>query len=101
MKLSEITAKLMSRVAGGGAIPGKIIVLDFGDDGLIRVDGAVSPPAVDNIADGAVDCRIKVSKSDFLDMAVGRQSPQAAYMTGKVRIEGDLGLAMQLGKIFG
>lgn len=101
MELARITQGLADRITSGGAIPGKIITFDFGDDGAIRIDGNRIPPVVDNSAGAGADCRVKISITDFLDIAAGRQNPQTAYMTGKVRVEGDLGLAMQLGKILG
>ena len=42
------------------------------------------------------DTTIKVKLSDLLDMVQGRLEPTAAFMQGKLRVEGDMGVAMQL-----
>lgn len=101
MSLEDITLRLREKAADGvGPLTGKAVVFDFGDDGVIRVDGAAQPPAVDN-ADGGADCRVKVALADLEDMIAGRLSPQMAFMTGKLKIEGDMSLALQLGALLG
>ena len=42
------------------------------------------------------DCVIKMDQEDIRAMAKGETNPQAAFMSGKIRIEGDMGLLMQL-----
>ncbi|MHA1537876.1 MAG: SCP2 sterol-binding domain-containing protein [Alphaproteobacteria bacterium] len=37
----------------------------------------------------------------FQDIFDGALSPTAAYMTGRMRIDGDMGLAMKLSQILG
>lgn len=100
MSLGEITQGLSQRVATNGGIAGKVVTFDFGDDGAIRIDGTTTPASVSNDA-GAADCRVKVSMADFIDIASGKQNPQMAFMMGKLKVEGDMGIAMQLGKILG
>lgn len=100
MDLRKITEGLNERVADGKFLPGKIILFDFGPDGLVRIDGTSEPAAVSN-EDGEADCRVKVSMPDFVDIATGKKNAQMAFMTGKVKVTGDLGVAMQLGRILG
>lgn len=100
MSLTEITQGMSERVAKNGAIAGKVVVFDFGDDGLVRIDGKSDPAAVSNDA-GDADCRVKVTIADFTDIAAGKQNAQMAFMMGKLKVEGDMGIAMQLGKILG
>lgn len=44
---------------------------------------------------------IKASSSDFAKIMAGELNPMMAAMTGKLKIEGDMGFAMQLTKLFG
>lgn len=99
MSLEEITTNMRARVGDNCGIP-KIIKFDFGGDGIVRIDGASTPNIVDN-ADTPADCTVKVTMADFLDIAAGKQNAQMMFMMGKLKVEGDMGIAMQLGKILG
>jgi putative sterol carrier protein len=59
-------------------------------------DGAVS--VVDGAEDG--DCTISTSEENFLKIINGEQNPTTAYMSGKLKIKGDMGAAMKLQKLF-
>jgi putative sterol carrier protein len=99
MSLAEITSNMKARVGDDCGIP-KVIKFDFGDDGKVRIDGVSKPNSVDN-EDAAADCTVKVSMADFLEIASGKQNAQMAFMMGKLKVEGDMSIAMQLGKILG
>jgi putative sterol carrier protein len=99
MSLAEITETMKGRVGDGGKFK-KAVKFDFGADGMVRIDDKVSPPVVDN-SDGPVDCTIKVGMSDFMDIATGKQNAQMAFMMGKLKIDGDMSVALQLGSILG
>jgi len=57
--------------------------------------------AVVTESDAPADCVIRTDENTFLRIVRGEQSPMGAYMTGKVRVEGDLGLALRLRDVFG
>ena len=46
------------------------------------------------------DVTIRASEETFKAIANGEQNPTTAYMTGKLKIEGDMGAAMKLQKLF-
>ncbi len=99
MTLAELTEKLRRKLDTDIGVP-NIIKLDFGADGLIRFDGTASPNTISN-ADGPADCTIKVKLEDLLDIIAGRKSAQAAFMFGKIKVEGDMGVAMKLSRLLG
>ncbi len=49
---------------------------------------------------GEADCVISASADTFLKIANGEQNATSAYMTGKIKIKGDMGAAMKLQTIF-
>ena len=86
--------ELVQRMQDGQAwVPGKRVKLDFGDQGVILLDGAASQVSEE---DGAADTTLKVAWDDWQAMAAGQLDGMTAFMTGKLRIEGDMSNAMQL-----
>jgi putative sterol carrier protein len=49
---------------------------------------------------GDADCTISTSDETFMKIANGEQNPTAAYMSGKLKVSGDMGQAMKLQKLF-
>ena len=61
------------------------------------------------VADGAIevtegagdaDTTFSASEESFEKIIAGEQNPTTAYMTGKLKIKGDMGAAMKLQKLF-
>ena len=89
MSIQDIAAKLKSRVESGGF--DRSVKFDTGGDGVIVIDGASL-----STTDGPADCTIKLSLSDLEDLISGDLSPTTAFMTGKIKIEGDVSVPMSL-----
>jgi len=55
-----------------------------------------------NVTEGAGegDCTIATSEENFEKIVSGEQNPTTAYMSGKLKIRGDMGAAMKLQKLF-
>ncbi len=49
---------------------------------------------------GDADATFSASEENFEKIVSGEQNPTTAYMTGKLKIKGDMGAAMKLQKIF-
>jgi putative sterol carrier protein len=49
---------------------------------------------------GDADATIETSAETFEKIVAGEQNPTTAYMTGKLKIKGDMGAAMKLQKLF-
>ena len=49
---------------------------------------------------GDADCTISTSEENFMKIVNGEQNATTAYMTGKLKIKGDMGAAMKLQKLF-
>jgi putative sterol carrier protein len=55
-----------------------------------------------NVSEGEADADAVISTSEetFERMVSGEQNPTSAYMTGKLKVKGDMGAAMKLQKLF-
>ncbi len=42
------------------------------------------------------DCIIEISEDDLMDLMTGKLDPLHAYMGGRLRVSGDMSIAMQL-----
>ena len=43
---------------------------------------------------------LSIAAQDWIDMLSGKQSGQMLFMSGKLKVKGDMGLAMKLGSMF-
>ncbi len=90
MTKSELAAKMQEN---GAYLAGKTVKLDFGDQGTIMLDGKSETVTED---DGDADTTIKIAWDDWQAMAAGTLDGMTAFMTGKLKVEGDMSNAMQL-----
>ena len=72
---------------------------DIADVGIWTVtvtDGVVS------VTEGEheTDCTISASEETLLKISRGEANPTTAYMSGKLKIKGDMGAALKLQKLF-
>jgi putative sterol carrier protein len=91
MTKQELVAKMQDAQA---FVPGKKVRLHFGDEGAILLDGQANQVTEDS--DSPADTTLKVSWADWEAMAAGQLDGMTAFMTGKLKVEGDMSNAMQL-----
>jgi putative sterol carrier protein len=60
------------------------------DDGVVSVAESTDP----------ADCVIRMKEDMLVKMIEGRQNPATAFMLGKIKVDGDLSLAMKLKDFF-
>jgi len=92
MTLQEIADKIAAKASGADF--SRSVKFDLGGDGVIVIDGA-------NVStrDADADCTIKLSKDDLESLMSGDLNPTAAFMQGKLKVEGDMSVAMQLSQV--
>ena len=96
MTLQEITTKMKEGASKKSSFGNTVKFAT--DQGVVSIDGNANPPAVSN-DDKAADCTLNMAFSDFDDMINGKLDGMTAFMTGKLKIEGDMGVAMKLQSI--
>ena len=100
MTAQEFFASLPER-ADASKIAGmqNTFVFDVQDVGQWTVsveDGTVS--VTEGVSEA--DCTISASEETLVKIAKGEANPTTAYMTGKLKIQGDMGAALKLQKLF-
>ncbi|MGB9903235.1 MAG: SCP2 sterol-binding domain-containing protein [Desulfotomaculales bacterium] len=103
--LKEIFAEMKDKVASPPAMQGITAVYQFvltGEDGgnyyVKFTDGA------GEIAEGTAEnpsITITMEASDFKDMVAGKLNAMSAFMGGKLKLKGDMMLAMKLQGLLG
>ena len=93
MTLQEITAKMKEGASKKSSF-GNTVKFST-DQGVVYIDGMQTPPAVSNDDKGA-DCTVKMDFNDFAELIDGKLDGMTAFMTGKLKIEGDMAVAMKL-----
>jgi putative sterol carrier protein len=100
MDAREFFDTLPSRVdAARTAGVNKSYVFDIEGAGVWKVD--VTDAGVEVTEGGGdADVTIHASEETFRAIAEGKQNPTTAFMTGKLKIDGDMSAAMKLQKLF-
>lgn len=91
MDIEAIAAKMRAKVADADF--SRSVKFDMGDE-VIVIDGQTV-----STNDAPADCTIKISKENFEKLIGGELNPTAAFMTGKIKVEGDMSVAMQLSQL--
>ncbi len=69
------------------------------DGGQWSVDCTKPGGAISSGAATTAKCTVNCTDADFLNIVNGKLNPQMAFMSGKLKIQGDMGLAMKLQQI--
>ena len=91
--------KQMGTALGANSGLGGTLKFDFGAPGSVYIDGKSTPNSVSDGKGQSADCTISVALDDFEKMVKGELDGTSAFMQGKLRVAGDMGLAMKLGPV--
>ena len=92
-EILDAAVKAFSDKLGGDGIDGSI-KFEIEGTGAIRIDenGA-------SLDDSDADCTITAEADVFQELLSGELNPTSAFMSGKISIDGDMGMAMKLGAL--
>ncbi len=99
MSFETLLSGITERAKQAAAL-GNTLKFDFGDDQKVFIDGTGDENAVSS-EDKDADCVVNVTIEDFTAMMNGDMNPMAAFMGGKLKVKGDMGVAMKLQSILG
>jgi putative sterol carrier protein len=91
--INAAAASLASRLTGGFDGVAKFVILD---EGAIMLDGTDV-----RVGDAAADVTLTANADVFRAILDGDMNATTAFMTGKLSVQGDMGLAMKLGSVLG
>ena len=97
MNLQELTEAVRKKVGANSGLDATV-KFNFGEAGVIFVDGKSAPNAVSN-EDKEADCTIGITLDNFLKLVEGDLDPTTAFMLGKLKVSGSMGVAMKLSKV--
>jgi len=78
---------------GGNGFDG-IAKFEIEDEGAIVIDESGARASYD-----AADVTLSASADTFQDILAGNLDATSAFMTGRLKLDGDMGLAMRLGSV--
>jgi putative sterol carrier protein len=97
MSIDIVVAGLKEKIGEDCGL-GATLKFNFGDDGVVMLDATQVPNMV-STEDGDAQCTMEISMENFMLMANGELDGTSAFMTGKLKIQGDMSIAMKLGPI--
>ncbi len=90
----ESTLETMKERAANASALGSTLKFDL-DGQHIYIDGSGDENVVSD-EDKEADCTVKVALEDLEQMVAGDLNPMGAFMSGKLKVDGDMGVAMKL-----
>ena len=98
MSLDAIKTAIEQKMAMAAGLNAKV-KFDFNDEGKVFVDATQTPPAISTDTDEDADVTLNCTIDVFQGILNGTQDPNMAFMMGKLKVKGNMGLAMKLNAI--
>ena len=97
-EVEQIADGMRKAFGGGNAGLNATLKFDFEGQGNVYIDGKANPNTV-STENKPADCTITVALDTFKKMAAGELDGTTAFMQGKLKVAGDMSVAMKLGPI--
>jgi putative sterol carrier protein len=97
MNLEACTEAIRTKVGTDSGLAATL-KFDCGADGVIYIDGKSTPNTVSNINIDA-QCTVGISLEDLNAMLAGELEPTTGFMMGKLKVTGDMSVAMRLQRV--
>ena len=98
MSIESTLASVIEMANNAGPL-GSTLKLNLGSSHII-IDGTGDNNTVSS-EDKEAACTVDISLDDFESMLSGSLNPMAAFMSGKMKVSGDMGVAMKLQNMVG
>lgn len=95
-RLEETLRQNPGKVAGVSGI----IQFNFGNDSVYHVTAEGGAVTFSEGAASNPNVTFQMTPEVFAELLAGKVNPTVAFMTGRLKIQGDLGLALRLQSIF-
>lgn len=93
MSLEDLQQKLAMKARTSPPL-GKTVKFDLGADGALRVENQIV-----SVDGSPADTTITMTRANFEKLLAGDLDPTLAFMTGKLKVSGDMGVAMKLSSL--
>ncbi len=97
MSLESLTEQIRTVVGTDSDMKAKVKFAT--DEGTVFIDTTQVPNVVTN-EDQDADCTLEISAKNALKMLDGDLNPMTAFMMGKLKVKGDMGVAMKIAQTF-
>jgi len=94
MDLNAATKVLREKVGSDSGL-GTTLKFDCGSEGIVLINGSAVPNTVSNDDSDAV-CTIALSLDTLNRLILRELEPTTAFMMGKLKVSGDMSVAMKL-----
>lgn len=97
MTLDDCTQAIRTKVGADSGL-NATLKFDCGDAGTVYVDGRSAPNTVGN-GNGDADCTVGITLENLAAMLKGELEPATGFMMGKLKVSGDMSVAMRLQRV--
>lgn len=94
-KLKQMGAKIAENKSQAAAIGAIFKFVLEGDGGGSFIVNLKDDPGVVE-GEGPAECTVRMTAQDFVDLTEGKANGQQLFFTGKLKVEGDMSLALRL-----